>query len=65
MIAPILVLPNFTQAFDLHSNTLKIGIGVVLSQNGQFMAFFNDKLSNVKLYYNTYDVEFYVVVQAV
>ena len=61
----ILVLPNFTQAFDLHSNTLKIGIGVVLSQNGQFMAFFNDKLSNAKLCYNTYDVEFYAMVQAV
>ncbi|PKI58998.1 hypothetical protein CRG98_020566 [Punica granatum] len=42
-----------------------VGIRSVLSQNSKPIAFFNEKLTWVKVRYNTYDVEFYVVVQAV
>ena len=62
---PILVLPDFSQPFELHGNALKVGIGASLSQHGKPIAYFNETLSGSKVRYNTYDVEFYTVVQAV
>ncbi|KAJ9546644.1 hypothetical protein OSB04_019187 [Centaurea solstitialis] len=63
--APILVLPDFSQAFELHTDASKVGIGGVLSQGGRPIAYFSEKLTGPKLRYSTYDVEFYAVVQAV
>ena len=37
----------------------------MLSQNNRPVAFFSEKLSDSKLNYSTYDIEFYDVVQAV
>ena len=42
-----------------------MGIGAVLSQYGRPVAHFSEKISGSRMRYNTYDVEFYVVVQAV
>ncbi|PKI66258.1 hypothetical protein CRG98_013339 [Punica granatum] len=63
--APILVLLDFAQPFELHGDAYKVGIGVVLSQNHRPVAYFSEKLSGAKLNYNTYDMEFYAIVQAV
>ncbi|XP_076895085.1 uncharacterized protein LOC143547575 [Bidens hawaiensis] len=63
--APVLVLPNFSQVFDLHTDALKVGIGGVLSQGGRPIAYFSEKLTGAMLRYSTYDLEFYAVVQAV
>ncbi|GAA0148096.1 hypothetical protein LIER_36652 [Lithospermum erythrorhizon] len=60
--APVLVLPNFSQPFELHCDSS--GIGAVFSQGGCPVAYFNEKLSGSKLNYSTYDVEFYAVVRA-
>ena len=65
MTTPILMLPDFSIIFELHIDPLKVGIGVILSQQGRLVAYFSEKLFGTQSRYNTYDVEFYAVVQAI
>ena len=62
-MTPLLVLPYFDLPFELHFDASKVGIGAVLSQGGKPVEYFSYKLSGPKLNYNTYDVEFYALVQ--
>ncbi|KAL1218314.1 RNA-directed DNA polymerase-like protein [Cardamine amara subsp. amara] len=63
--APVLILPNFNVAFELHCDASKAGIGAVLSQAGRPIAFFSEKIAGSRERYSTYDVKLYAVVQAV
>lgn len=63
--APILVLPVFDSPFGLHCDASKLGVGTVLSQYGRPVAYYSEKLAGARVRYSTYDIEFYVIFQAI
>jgi hypothetical protein len=60
----ILVLPDFSKTFQVRCDTSGFAIGVILSQDDRPIAYFSEKLNEVKIKYSTYDKEFYAVIQA-
>ena len=62
--APVLALPDFDKNFELECDASGVGIGAVLMQDRQPIAYFSEKLSGAPLNYSVYDKEFYSLVRA-
>ena len=52
---PILVLPDFSKTFQVRCDMSGFAIGVALSQDDKSVAYFSEKLNEVKIKYSTYD----------
>ena len=47
--APLLVLPDFTQTFEIECDASGLGIGGVNMQNGHPVAYYSEKLDGARL----------------
>jgi hypothetical protein len=61
---PILVMPGFKKTFQVKCYFNGVSIGIVLSQDNNAIAYFNEKLNDTKKKYSTYDKELYALIQA-
>eukprot|EP00253_Pinus_taeda_P009437 PITA_09437 len=62
--APVLVLPDLQQPFEVETDASEYAIGVVLTQHGHLVAYHSETLSDTVRKYPTYDKEMYSIVQA-
>ena len=61
-IAPILTLPNRNDSFTIYTDVSREGLGYILMQNGNVIAFVSRKLKSHEQNYPTHDLKLAAVV---
>jgi hypothetical protein len=62
--APVLILLDLSKSFSIYCDASRQGLGCVLMQKGQVVAYASRQLRKHELNYPTHDVELAVVVHA-
>jgi len=65
MCTPVLALPNFTEPFTIETDACGDGIGAVLMQKGQPIAFLSKALGDKHQHLSIYEKEFLALIMAV
>jgi hypothetical protein len=65
MTTPVLALPNFQETFTIETDACSDGIGAVLMQKGQPIAFLSKALGEKHKHLSIYDKEFLALLMAV
>jgi hypothetical protein len=65
MSTPVLAVPNFNEVFTIETDTCADGIGAVLMQRGQPVAFLSKALGEKHKHLSIYDKEFLALLMAV
>jgi hypothetical protein len=63
--SPVLRMPDFSQRFMVECDASGIGIGAILSQQNQPMAYFSEALKGSSLTLSTYEKEMLAIVKAI
>ena len=58
-----MALLDFGKIFQVNIDATHVGIGAVLSQDGRPISHFSEKLSGDRVWYSTYDIKLYAIVQ--
>jgi hypothetical protein len=62
--APILIMPDITQPFDVFCDASKLGLGCVLMQEGKVISYLSRQLKQHEQNYPTHDLELAAIVLA-
>ena len=60
----MLLQPNITKPFEVYCDAANVGLGCVLMQDGQVIAYASRQLKNSKVNYPTHDLELVAEVHA-